>query len=104
MSILESAVWIMVMSILFMVNVATMITEGVRGLMGGKFRIGVFLLSFLASVLVLLSLCGEFNTVIRYQEAPKVYTTEIPQVDTLQENGKTFYIYKFQDNHYPDFK
>ena len=104
MSILESAIWIMTLSILFTANVAAMIDEGVRGQRQGNFRIGVFLFNLFATVLVILALYNQFNTVIRYQEAPKVYTTETPQVDTLQENGKTFYIYKFQDNHYPDFK
>lgn len=104
MSMLESAIWIMTLSILFTSNVAAMIDEGVRGQRKGNFRIGIFLFNLFAAVLLLLSLYCQFNTVIRYQEAPKVYTTVAPQVDTLQENGKTFYIYRFQDNHYPDFK
>lgn len=101
---LESAIWIMTLSILFTANVAAMIDEGVRGQREGNFRIGVFLFNLFATVLVLLALYNQFNTVIRYQEAPKVYTTVAPQIDTVQENGKTFYIYRFQDNHYPDFK
>lgn len=104
MSMLESAIWIMTLSIIFTGDIAAMIDEGVRGQREGNFSIGVFLFSLFATVLVLLAMYNQFNTIARYQEAPKVYTTETPQVDTLQENGKTFYIYKFRDNHYPDFK
>jgi hypothetical protein len=104
MSMLESAIWIMTLSIMLTANLAAMIDEAARGQREGNFRVGMFLFNLFAAALVVLALFNQFNTVVRYQEAPKVYTTETPQVDTLQENGKTFYIYKFQDNHYPDFK
>ena len=104
MSMLESAIWIMTLSILFTANVAAMIDEAARGQRQGNFRIGMFLFNLFAAVVVLLAMFDQFNTIVRYQETPKVYTTETPQVDTLMENGKTFYIYRFLDNHYPDFK
>lgn len=104
MSILESAIWLIILSILFTSNLNATIDEGIRGSREGDFHLGMFLFNFAAVVLVLLAMYTDLNRIIRYQEAPKVYTTETPQVDTLQENGKTFYIYKFQDNHYPDFK
>lgn len=94
----------MTLSIMLTANLAAMIDEAARAQREGDFKVGMFLFNLFAAAVVLLAMFNQFNTVIKYQEAPKVYTTEIPQVDTLQENGKTFYIYKFQDNHYPDFK
>ena len=42
------------------------------------------------------------ETVAEYQEAPEVYTTVEPEVKTIQHGGKTIYIYRFQDNAWPE--
>lgn len=48
-------------------------------------------------------LCGlvfyKYISVIRnYDKHPMVVTTEAPKTDTLSLDGKTYYLYEFQDN------
>ena len=104
MTILESAIWIMTLSLLFVANVNAMMGEAAERKHTGKFNLGMFLFNAFAAILVLAALIIDFNMISTYQKAPKVYTTVAPQIDTVQENNQTFYIYHFQDNHYPDFK
>jgi hypothetical protein len=62
----------------------------------------IFVFNMFAIMVCMYGMYLGVERIAKYEEAPRVYTSTPPQVDTLNRNGKTVYIYKFQDNTWPN--
>lgn len=97
----SDVIWALVLGILAVENLVMAIEEIHRANdSGSNFNTGAFLINIAALIMCVTACCLRLCIVYDYMERPKVLTTTPPQVDTLQENNTTYYLYKFQDNHY----
>ena len=105
MTLLQTSLWIIICTLLLVASVKSSCSAARMLKNNGTASDALmFVFNMFAILVCMYGMYLGIERIAKYEEAPKVYTTEAPQVDTLQENGKTFYIYRFQDNHYPDFK
>ena len=97
----SDVIWALVLGILAVENMVMAIEEMHHASKPeNKFHTGSFLINIAALIMCVAACCLRLCTVYDYVEHPKVLTTTPPQVDTLQDNNTTYYLYKFQDNHY----
>lgn len=103
MSLVQASLFIIISTLLLVAAVLST-RSAARSMMQSRETSDVFLFLFNIAA-VLACIYGMYlgvETVAEYQEAPKVYTTVEPEVKTIQHGGKTIYIYKFQDNTWPE--
>lgn len=97
----KDVIWTLVLGILAVENLVMAIEEIHHASKPeSKFHSGSFFINILAVIMCVTACCLRLYAVHNYVEHPKVLTTTPPQVDTLQNNNITYYLYQFQDNHY----
>lgn len=101
---LESVLWIIALTIMAIANLKTIVEQIADATYGGDFHLGLFILGVVATVLCCVAIYLHSTKIVDYHKAPKVTTTTAPMVDTLKTSKGTYYLYQFNDNHYPDIK
>ena len=102
MSLLELSIWLILLVIFSVINLRIAFGDIMGAKRGESFSTMGFLWNFLAGLLCIYSSYVAVDKIVEYQEDPEVYTTVEPEVKTIQHGGKTIYIYRFQDNTWPE--
>lgn len=95
--LLSDAIWIITLTMILIKTINDIIEYA-----KGKLNEGAWYLYISIFILILagLGLFGHVRSIHKYEKEPKVLTTNLPSVDTLELEGKTYYLYMFDDNHY----
>ena len=98
----NDVIWALVLGILAVENLVVMVIEEIHHTREpeNKFHSGSFLINVAAIIMCVTVCCLKLCIVYDYMEHPKVMTTEPPQVDTLQDNNTTYYLYQFRNNYH----
>ena len=104
MDLLVSVLWIIALTVMALANLKTTVEQISEATYGGDFHLGLLILGLAATVLCCVAIYLHSAKIVDYGKAPKVTTTTAPMVDTLKTSTGTYYLYQFQNNHYPDIK
>lgn len=87
-------------------NLKTIFNEifNMLGIGDDGFDIWTFILSVIATVFCSVAIYLHSAAICDYEKKPKVTTSTEPIIDTLKVDSGTYYLYKFNDNHYPNIK
>ena len=101
-----SVIWIIALTVMAVINLKTIINETCNAfdVGDGDFNLGLFILGVVATVCCCVAIYLHSATICDYEKKPKVTTSTEPIVDTLKVSSGTYYLYQFNDNHYPDIK
>lgn len=103
---LNSVIWIIALTVMAVINLKTIINETCNAfdVWDDDFNLWTFILGVVATVCCCVAIYLHSAAICDYEKKPKVTTSTEPIVDTLKVSSGTYYLYQFNDNHYPGIK
>ena len=102
--LVNSALWLITLTLILVSSIKSLIgwIKEIRA--GENGYVGLLIMEIAVIALCGFAIYKHISTIIKYEKHPRVVTTEAPSTDTLRRDGKTYYIYEFQDNLHDEIK
>ena len=97
--LLNSAIWLATISLIFANTLEAMVGCVDKMKQGEKSYAILLIINIIVAVFCCFAISKHVKIIRNYEKHPKVITTEAPKTDTLQRDGKTLYLYEFKDNY-----
>ena len=106
MTLVQASLWIIICTLLLVACVKSSCSAARMLKKNGTAADAlIFLFNMFAVMVCVFGIYLAVERIAKYQEAPRVYTSTPPQVDTLTSStGMPTYVYKFQDNTWPNLR
>ena len=96
--LVNSALWLITITLILVSSIKSLASWIKEIRAGEKSYVGFLIMEIAVIVLCGFAFYKHISNISKYEKHPRVVTTEAPKTDTLKMDGKTYYLYEFQDN------